>query len=84
MVFTNDTTAYFNPNGTLHLFKLNFGKEIKIEKISKGIYHGHNFHRYLFTYKSKKYLYGGQGLWSSYVGLLEFNIQNKEWFQKKI
>ena len=84
LVFTNDTTAYFNPNGTLHLFKINFGKDIKIEKISKGIYHGHNFHRYLFTYKSKIYLYGGQGLWSSYVGLLEFNMQNKEWFQKKI
>ena len=84
LVFTNDTTAYFNPNGTLHLFKLNFGKEIKIEKISKGIYHGHNFHRYFFTYNSKIYSYGGQGLWGFFVGLLEFNKQNKEWFQKKI
>ena len=84
LVFTNDTTAYFNPNGTLHLFKLNCGKDIKIEKISKGIYHGHNFHRYLFSYKSKIYLYGGQGLWSSFVGLLEFNKQNKEWFKKEI
>ena len=84
LVFTNDTTAYFNPNGTLHLFKINFGKEIKIEKISKGIYHGHNFQRYFFTYNSKIYSYGGQGLWSSFVGLLEFNKQNKEWFQKKI
>ena len=84
LVFTNDTTAYFNPNGTLHLFKLNCGKKIKIEKISKGIYHGHNFHRYLFTYNSKIYSYGGQGLWSSFSGLLEFNEQNKEWFKKEI
>jgi hypothetical protein len=84
LVFTNDTTAYFNPNGTLHLFKINFGKEIKIEKISKGIYHGHNFQRYFFAYNSKIYSYGGQGLWSSFVGLIEFNKQNKEWFQKKI
>ena len=84
LVFTDDTTAYFNPNGTLHLFKLNCGKDIKIEKISKGIYHGHNFHRYLFIYNSKIYLYGGQGLWNSFVGLLEFNKQNKEWFKKEI
>jgi hypothetical protein len=84
LVFTSDTTAYFNPNGTLHLFKLNCGKKIKIEKISKGIYHGHNFDRYLFTYNSKIYSYGGQGLWSSFNGLLEFNEQNKEWFKKEI
>lgn len=84
LVFTSNTTAYFNPNGTLHLFKLNCGKKIKIEKISKGIYHGHNFDRYLFTYNSKIYSYGGQGLWSSFSGLLEFNMQNKEWFKKEI
>ena len=57
---------------------------VEMEKISKGIYHGHNFHRYLFIYNSKIYLYGGQGLWSSFVGLLEFNKQNKEWFKKEI
>ena len=37
--FQNDSIAYFNPNGTLHLFKIKFGSTVNIEKISKGIYH---------------------------------------------
>ena len=47
--FQNDSIAYFNPNGTLNLFKIKFDSTISIEKISKGIYHGSTFNRYLFN-----------------------------------
>ena len=84
IVFINDSTAYFNPNGTLHLFKINFDSLIHVEKLSKSIYHGGNFGRYLFTNKGNIYSLGGSGLWSSIPKLLEFNFKNKEWFSKKI
>ena len=84
IVFINDSTAYFNPNGTLHLFKINFDSLIHVKKLSKSIYHGGNFGRYLFTNKGNIYSLGGSGLWSSIPKLLEFNFKNKEWFSKKI
>ena len=84
IVFINDSTAYFNPNGTLHLFKINFDSLIHVKKLSNSIYHGGNFGRYLFTNKGNIYLLGGSGLWSSIPKLLEFNFKNKEWFSKKI
>ena len=84
IVFINDSTAYFNPNGTLHLFKINFDSLIHVKKLSKSIYHGGNFGRYLFINKGNIYSLGGSGLWSSIPKLLEFNFKNKEWFSKKI
>jgi hypothetical protein len=84
IVFINDSTAYFNPNGTLHLFKINFDSLIHVKKLSNSIYHGGNFGRYLFTNKGNIYSLGGSGLWSSIPKLLEFNFKNKEWFSKKI
>ena len=84
IVFINDSTAYFNPNGTLHLFKINFDSLIHVEKLSKSIYHGGNFGRYLFINKGNIYSLGGSGLWSSIPKLLEFNFKNKEWFSKEI
>ena len=82
--FQNDSLAYFNPNGTLHLFEIKFDSTISIEKLSKGIYHGSTFNRYLFNYQNKIYSFGGEGLWNSCVKLLEFNKKNKEWFNLKI
>ena len=82
--FQNDSIAYFNPNGTLHLFKIKFDSTISVEKISKGIYHGSTFNRYLFNNKNKIYSFGGEGLWASCSKLLEFNIKNREWFKIEI
>lgn len=79
--FQNDSIAYFNPNGTLHLFKIKLGSTISVEKISKGIYHGSTFNRYLFNNENKIYSFGGEGLWASCSKLLEFNIKNREWFK---
>ena len=53
--FQNDSVAYFNPNGTLHLFKIKFDSIITINKLSKGIYHGSTFNRYLFNNENKIY-----------------------------
>ena len=82
--FQNDSIAYFNPNGTLHLFKIKFDSTVSVEKISKGIYHGSTFNRYLFNNKNKIYSFGGEGLWASCSKLLEFNIKNREWFKIEI
>jgi len=82
--FQNDSIAYFNPNGTLHLFKIKFDSTISIEKISKGIYHGSTFNRYLFNNENKIYSFGGEGLWASFSELLEFNKKNREWFKIEI
>ena len=84
LLFKNDSTAYLNPNGTLHLFEINFDSTVKIKKISKSIYHGTTFNRYLFLNNEKIYSFGGTGLWSKFPKLLEFNFKNKEWFNKKI
>ena len=82
--YQNDSIAYFNPNGTLHLFKIKFDSIITINKLSKGIYHGSTFNRYLFNNENKIYSFGGEGLWSSCSKLLEFNIKNREWFKIEI
>ena len=82
--FQNDSIAYFNPNGTLHLFKIKFDSTVSIEKLSKGIYHGSTFNRYLFNNEDKIYSFGGEGLWTTCSKLLEFNFKNREWFNKEI
>ena len=82
--FQNDSIAYFNPNGTLHLFKIKIDSTVSVEKLSKGIYHGSTFNRYLFINENKIYSFGGEGLWNSCVKLLEFNFKNKEWFDIEI
>jgi hypothetical protein len=83
--FQNDSVAYFNPNGTLHLFKIKFkSNTVSVEKLSKGIYHGSTFNRYFFNNENKFYSFGGEGLWASCSKLLEFNKKNREWFKIEI
>ena len=66
--FQNDSVAYFNPNGTLHLFKIKFNSStVSVEKLSKGIYHGSTFNRYFFNNENKLYSFGGEGLWASRI-----------------
>ena len=83
--FQNDSVAYFNPNGTLHLFKIKFNSStVSVEKLSKGIYHGSTFNRYFFNNENKLYSFGGEGLWASCSKLLQFNKKNREWFKIEI
>ena len=58
IVFKNDSTLYYNPNGTLHLFKIQLGEDPKVSKISNSIYKGHNFNRLLFIHDEIVYKIG--------------------------
>ena len=84
IIFKNDSTIFYNPNSTLHLFEIRLGNNIKVSKISKSIHSGHNFNRYLFIHKDVIYSYGGQGLFNSFPGLIYFDHSTGTWHRKKI
>ncbi len=75
----NDSTFYYNPEGTLHLFKVKIDTATHVEKISKSIYHGHNFSRKLYLHNSILYSLGGSGLFGETAHLLCFNEPLSEW-----
>ena len=81
IVFKNDSTLYYNPNGTLHLFKIQLGEDPKVSKISNSIYKGHNFNRLLFIHDEIVYSYGGVGLFNSFPGLIYFDFALKGWLE---
>ncbi len=70
IIFKNDSTLYYNPNQTLHLFEIHLGDIPKVVKISNHNFSGHNFNRHLFLYNDVLYSYGGQGLFNSTPELL--------------
>ena len=81
IVFKNDSTLYYNPNGTLHLFEIQLGEDPKVSKISNSIYKGHNFNRLLFIHDEIVYSYGGVGLFNSFPGLIYFDFELKGWLE---
>jgi hypothetical protein len=81
IVFKNDSTLYYNPNGTLHLFEIQLGEDPKVSKISNSIYKGHNFNRLLFIHDEIVYSYGGVGLFNSFPGLIYFDFALKGWLE---
>ena len=81
IIFKNDSTLYYNPNGTLHLFEIQLGEGPKVSKISNSIYKGHNFNRLLFIHDEIVYSYGGQGLFNSFPGLIYFDFSLKGWLE---
>ena len=84
IVFKNDSTIFYNPNGTLHLFKIHLGDKPKVSKISTSVYSGHNFNRLLFTNNDIIYSFGGIGLFNSFPGLIYFDFSLGEWLKKEI
>ena len=84
IVFKNDSTLYYNPNGTLHLFEIHLGDIPKVSKISDHSFSGHNLNRHLFLYNDVLYSYGGQGLFNSTPELLYFDHTSKLWRTKEI
>lgn len=84
IVFKNDSTLYYNPNGTLHLFEIHLGDIPKVSKISDHSFSGHNLNRHLFLYNDVLYSYGGQGLFNSSPELLCFDFTSKYWEIKEI
>lgn len=84
IVFKNDSTLFYNPNGTLHLFEIQLGEIPKVSKLSKSIYHGHNFNRTLFLYNDILYSFGGQGLFNNYPKLVHYDFSLKGWLESEI
>ena len=83
-ILVNDTLAYLNPNGTLHLFEIVFKDSTIVKKLSISKYHGSTFHRHLFYHNHKVYSLGGSGLFNSFGKLIEFDFAKGEWFLKKV
>ena len=84
IVVQNDSVIYYNPNGTLHLYKIQLGENIIVEKLSNGKHHGHNFNRLLYMHDDIVYSYGGEGLFNLNPSLIFFDIVYKEWYKKDI
>lgn len=63
-----DTCAYFNPPGTLHLFKISKNdSSLNVKRLDHSIYHGFNFNNRLFYYNNKVYSFGGAGLFNFFL-----------------
>ena len=84
IVFKNDSTIYYNPEGTLHLFEIHLGVSPVVYKISQSIYSGHNFNRNLFLYKETLYSYGGNGLFNTFPGIIHFDRSLGGWLENSI
>ena len=84
IIFKNDSTFYYNPNQTLHLFEIHLGDIPKVFKISNHNFSGHNFNRHLFLHNDTLYSYGGQGLFNSSSKFLYFDYRSKLWRTKEI
>ena len=84
IAWVDDSTFYFNPEGTLHLFKVGIHDTLSVEKLSKSIYHGSSFSRGFFIKNEIPYQYSGKGLFTSFNGLLKFDLNAKEWYEIKI
>jgi hypothetical protein len=83
-LIVNDSLGYLNPQGTLLLFEIKFNDSTKVTKLSIGRYHGFNFGRHLFYHDSALYSVGGSGLFNTYPGIIEFDFEGGEWYEKSI
>ena len=84
ILFKNDSTIIYNPNGSLHLFKIKLDTTPIVVKLSRGEFHGHNFKRSLFIHNDVVYSFGGEGLFNFSTKLIYFDSVLKEWFEKYI
>ncbi|MGB1103739.1 MAG: hypothetical protein ACPG21_08925, partial [Crocinitomicaceae bacterium] len=84
ILFKNDSTLIYNPNGTLHLFEIKLDTVPSVVKLSNSQHHGHNFKRILFLYNDVIYSYGGEGLFNFFTKLIYFNPKLNGWDEQKI
>lgn len=80
IVFLNDSVAYYNPDGTLHLFQINFDSTTHVTLLRDATYNGHNFNRNLFIHNQNLYSFGGSGLFNANIRLIKFDFLIKEWY----
>ena len=84
IVYKNDSTLYYNPNSTLHLFEINLSDNPRVFKISEEVDSKHNYNRHLFLFNDILYSYGGEGLFNAFSGLIYFDYPRKKWIKKEI
>ena len=84
IVYKNDSTLFYNPNSTLHLFEINLSDNPRVFKISKEENSRHNYNRHLFLFNDVLYSYGGIGLFNAFTGLIYFDYPGKKWIKKEI
>ena len=84
ILFKNDSTIIYNPNGSLHLFEIDIDTIVSVVKLTNGEFHGHNFKRSLFIHDEIIYSYGGEGLFNFSTKLIYFNPKLKGWYEKEI
>jgi hypothetical protein len=84
IVFLNDSLAYYNPFGLLHLFEIRFDTIPHVQLLKDSYYNGHNFCRFLFIYNDNLYSFGGSGLFNKSSELLKYDFKKNHWYDIKI
>jgi hypothetical protein len=80
IVFKNDSTLFYNPNGTFYLFRIQLSDNPKVYKIALDDHSELNFNRYLFLNNDVLYSYGGQGgEFNEFPWLIYFDFDSKKW-----
>ena len=84
IVFKNDSTLLYNPNGTFYLFEIHLGNNPKVYNLALEDHSELNFNRYLFINNNILYSYGGQGKFNSFPWLIYFDFNSKKWKKNNI
>ena len=84
IVFKNDSTLLYNPNGTFYLFEIHLGDNPKVYGLALDDHSELNFNRYLFINNNILYSYGGQGKFNSFPWLIYFDFNSKKWKKNNI
>jgi len=69
--------TFFNIHGLRYVFKLQGDSAIRLDQ---SVYHGSNFHRYLFQHDGKMMSLGGYGMFVTNNNLEAFNVEAREWY----
>lgn len=72
----NGIDSFYNPFGFHLLYKI---KNNNIERLDRSCFHGHNYGRFLYSYKGDIYLMGGYGFFTSNNIVEKFDTKLKEW-----
>jgi hypothetical protein len=84
IVFKNDSTLLYNPNGTFYLFEIHLSDNPKVYDLTLEDHSELNFNRYLFINNNILYSYGGQGKFNYFPWLIYFDFNSKKWKKNNI
>lgn len=84
LIWLDDTTFYYQPQGTYYLYKVVVGQQMEVQQLSKAKYHGNSYHRYHFLWDSTVYIFCGSGMFGFSNTLLYFDFDRREWIPHPI